>query len=73
MAGQYAKDLSQYMFRVHFGYLITVCDRAEQRCLIFPGMGVRLHWCLKIRPARPARTKNNWRSSAGCVIRSRAA
>jgi len=44
MAGQYAKDLSQFMFRMHFGYLITVCDRAEQRCPIFPGMGVRLHW-----------------------------
>ena len=44
MAGQYAKDLSLYMFRMHFGYLVTVCDRAEQRCPIFPGMGVRLHW-----------------------------
>jgi arsenate reductase len=44
MAGQYAKDLSQFMGQVHFGYLITVCDRAEQRCPIFPGMGVRLHW-----------------------------
>jgi arsenate reductase len=44
MAGQYAKDLSQFMFRMHFGYLITVCDRAEQNCPVFPGMGVRLHW-----------------------------
>jgi arsenate reductase len=44
MAGQYAKSLSEYMGRVHFGYLITVCDRAEQRCPIFPGMGVRLYW-----------------------------
>jgi arsenate reductase len=24
--------------------LITVCGRAEERCPIFPGMGVRLHW-----------------------------
>ena len=44
MAGQYAKDLSLFMGRMHFGYLITVCDRAEQRCPLFPGMGVRLHW-----------------------------
>ena len=44
MAGQYAKDLSLFMGKVHFGYLITVCDRAEERCPIFPGMGVRLHW-----------------------------
>ena len=32
------------MGRVHFGYLITVCSRAEEQCPIFPGMGVRLHW-----------------------------
>jgi arsenate reductase len=32
------------MGKVHFGYMITVCDRAEQKCPIFPGMGVRLHW-----------------------------
>ncbi len=44
MAGQYAKDLSLFMGKVHFGYLITVCDRAEERCPIFPGMGLRLHW-----------------------------
>jgi arsenate reductase (thioredoxin) len=55
MAGQYAKDLNQFMFRMHFGYLITVCDRAEQRCPIFPGMGVRLHWSFE-DPAAAAGT-----------------
>ena len=44
MAGQYAKDLSIYIGRMHFGYLITVCSRAEAQCPIFPGMGIRLHW-----------------------------
>jgi arsenate reductase len=39
-----SKDLLQYMGKVHFGYLISVCDRAEKSCPIFPGMGVRLHW-----------------------------
>jgi arsenate reductase len=24
--------------------MITVCDRAEKSCPIFPGMGMRLHW-----------------------------
>ena len=41
---QTSKSLQQYMGKVHFGYLITVCDRAEEKCPIFPGMGMRLHW-----------------------------
>jgi arsenate reductase len=44
MQGQYAKPLTTYMGKVHFSYLITVCSKAEERCPIFPGMGVRLHW-----------------------------
>jgi arsenate reductase (thioredoxin) len=39
-----AKPLSEFLGKVHFGYLITVCSRAEERCPIFPGMGQRLHW-----------------------------
>jgi arsenate reductase (thioredoxin) len=41
---QHAKPLATYVGRVHFGYLITVCSKAEEKCPIFPGMGVRLHW-----------------------------
>lgn len=44
MSGHFSKSLTQYLGREHFGYLITVCDRAEAKCPIFPGMGVRLHW-----------------------------
>ncbi len=44
LAGQYSKPLTLYMGKVHFSYLITVCDNAEQQCPIFPGMGTRLHW-----------------------------
>ncbi len=44
MSGQYSKPLAQFMGRVHFGYLITVCTDAEDKCPIFPGMGIRLHW-----------------------------
>ena len=42
--GQYSKDLRQFIGQMHFGYLITVCDRAAEKCPIFPGMGERLHW-----------------------------
>ncbi len=44
MGGRYSKGLNQFLGKVHFGYLITVCDRADQKCPIFPGMGARLHW-----------------------------
>jgi arsenate reductase len=36
--------LNEYLGKLHFSYLVTVCSRAEERCPIFPGMGVRLHW-----------------------------
>ncbi|HTX80276.1 MAG TPA: arsenate reductase ArsC [Longilinea sp.] len=44
MRGQYSKPLTTYIGKTHFDYLITVCSKAEERCPIFPGMGVRLHW-----------------------------
>lgn len=44
MSGHFAKGLTQYLGKVHFSYLITVCSRAEEKCPIFPGMGIRLHW-----------------------------
>ncbi len=28
----------------HFHYIITVCDKANESCPIFPGLSVRLHW-----------------------------
>ena len=42
---QHSKPLTEFMGRVHFSYLITVCERAEQECpTTFPGMGQRLVW-----------------------------
>ncbi len=43
-AGQRSKSLDEYMFKVHVGYLITVCANAEARCPTFPGVGVREYW-----------------------------
>jgi len=39
-----AKGLTEFLGKLHFGYVITVCSRAEERCPIFPGVGQRLHW-----------------------------
>ena len=42
---QYPKNLREYMGRMHFGYVITVCSRAERECpRVFPGMGHKLTW-----------------------------
>jgi arsenate reductase (thioredoxin) len=48
ISSQYPKSLKDYMGKMHFGYLITVCSEADERCpSVFPGMGQRLHWDLE--------------------------
>ncbi len=43
--GQYSKDVTEYLGKVNFGYLITVCARAEKNCpTTFLGVSHRLHW-----------------------------
>jgi arsenate reductase (thioredoxin) len=42
--GHRSKGLDEYFLKVHIGYLITVCQNAEARCPIFPGVGVREYW-----------------------------
>jgi arsenate reductase len=44
LGGHYAKGLNEFLGKVHFGFLITVCDRAERECPTFPGMGTREFW-----------------------------
>ena len=47
ISGQRSKGLDEYLGKVHFGFLITVCDRAAATCPTFPGVGRRLHWSLE--------------------------
>jgi arsenate reductase (thioredoxin) len=44
VSGQHAKGLDEYLGKLSFAFVITVCDRAAQKCPIFPGTGERLHW-----------------------------
>ena len=44
LEGQRSKGLTEYLGKVQFAYLITVCDRADEQCPVFPGQGTRLHW-----------------------------
>jgi arsenate reductase len=41
---QRPKGLQEYMGRAQFEYLITVCDRVEKECPMFPGVGTREYW-----------------------------
>ena len=45
LEGQYSKDLSVYLGKEEFDYLVTVCGNADQRCPVgVPGLGERLRW-----------------------------
>jgi len=45
LSDQYSKHVKEYMGKVHFGYLITVCSEAEKNCpTVFPSIGQRIHW-----------------------------
>jgi arsenate reductase (thioredoxin) len=45
LEGHYAKHIREYMGKFNFGYLITVCSDAEEKCpSTFPGISHRLHW-----------------------------
>ncbi len=45
MSEHYSKSVREYMGKLHFGYLVTVCSNAEEKCpTTFPGVGQRLHW-----------------------------
>ncbi len=44
MSEHRSKHLDEFVGKVNFDYLITVCGNADERCPVFPGMGNRLHW-----------------------------
>ncbi len=45
LSGQRSKDVTEYLGKTHFGYLITVCAHAETHCpRTFLGVSERLHW-----------------------------
>jgi arsenate reductase (thioredoxin) len=45
LSSQYSKHVKEYMRKIHFAYVIALCDEAERSCpAIFPGIGQRLHW-----------------------------
>ena len=43
MEGQYPKPLDQFLGQ-RLDYVISVCDRADASCPVFPGDTERIHW-----------------------------
>ncbi|MFO7815105.1 MAG: arsenate reductase ArsC [Halanaerobiales bacterium] len=41
---QESKKIKQFLGRKHFGFLITVCRKAEKNCPTFPDVSTRLFW-----------------------------
>jgi len=41
---QYSKELKEFLGNIHFGIVITVCEKAEKICSIIPGVSTRLFW-----------------------------
>ncbi|HEX8926298.1 MAG TPA: arsenate reductase ArsC [Terriglobales bacterium] len=46
ISGQRSKDVAEYA-KQRFDFVITVCDRAQSECPVFPGSAVRFHWPLQ--------------------------
>jgi arsenate reductase len=45
LSDQESTDVTEYLGKTHFGYLITVCAHAEKHCpKTFLGVSERLHW-----------------------------
>ena len=46
ISGHRSKSAGTFLGQ-HFPYVITVCDNANERCPVFPGVVTRLHWPLE--------------------------
>ena len=55
VSGQESETLDRYLGEP-FGYVVTVCDEANEACPFFPGARRRLHWSLP-DPSRSEETE----------------
>lgn len=47
ISNQESKEISRFLGKKHFGFLITVCRNAEENCPTFPDVSTRLFWDLE--------------------------
>ncbi len=54
ISGQRSKGVGEYLAKINFHYLITLCDDAEKNCpTVWPGVNQRLHWSFEDPSAYP--------------------
>ena len=47
LSGQTSKDVREYLGKIHFAHVTTVCADAEETCpTVFLNMGIHEHWAL---------------------------
>ena len=44
ISDQESKEISRFLGKKHFGFLVTVCRKAEKNCPTFPDVSTRLFW-----------------------------
>lgn len=44
LEGHHTKGVDEFFNKMYFGILITVCEKAEEKCPTFPGLGERQYW-----------------------------
>ena len=47
LGDQQPKDLREFIGVTEFTHVITVCDRDEKACRVFPGKGAREYWPMR--------------------------
>jgi arsenate reductase len=47
LSKHHSKDLSKFRGKIHFNYIITVCDRAKEKCPTFPSGTIQLNWAVE--------------------------
>jgi arsenate reductase (thioredoxin) len=43
-SGLWSKPMTLYVNKMYFDYAVTLCSDAEERCPVFRGATVRMHW-----------------------------
>lgn len=52
ISGHRSKSVDEFL-KQEFGYVITVCDNANEQCPVFPGQTTRIHWSFEDPAAAP--------------------
>lgn len=68
MSLHYSKGIDDYLGKIHFEYLITLCEDAEKNCpTVWPGVNQRMHWSFEDPAKSEGTDEEKWRNFARCA------